>query len=70
MSKKSAEKLAHVVCNSDTSDRTSTKAREELAIRAEAGDIDAIYQLDRISTSSGARTRDKQAVVETLRNAI
>lgn len=70
MSTESARKLARVVCDPDKSDEISKEARRELALRAERGDIDAIYQLDRISTSSGARPRDKKAVVKTLREAI
>jgi len=70
MSGESAEKLANVVCNPDSDSEASKKARQELVIRAESGDLDAIYQLDRISTSSVARLRDKRAVVKTLKNAI
>lgn len=70
MSRESARKLARTVCDPDKSDEVSKEARQKLSFRAENGDMDAIYQLDRISTSSGARPRDKKAVVKTLRSAI
>lgn len=70
MSSESARTLANRVCDPEIDNEIRHKSRQELAALAERGNVDAVCQLERISTSTEARTRDRREAVKTLRNTI